>query len=312
MFTLFKNACVYSLRRDDAINLGRLNELLSAYPFSSCGAQDMSRTGWRPITKDSNQFCYITGKNILLVAQTQKKIMPPPVVKENLDARVDKLEQEQSRRLKKTEKDTLKDEVLHTLLPRAFTRNSFIQIWIDLERLRIVIDTTSPRNAENALALLRKSIGSLPVVPIMTVNPPALELTDWIKQQRAPVPFEMGESTSAKVMSILESGATATFKKEPVGSETLESSLSDGRLVCSLAICHAGEFLTEVTLTDDLIFKRIEFPDAFKDRNEDIAVDEDADKLARAEADFILMCDTLGTIISDALEAFGGESEACR
>ncbi|MCZ4061162.1 recombination-associated protein RdgC [Pantoea sp. LMR881] len=196
----------------------------------------------------------------------------------------------------KTEKDTLKDEVLHTLLPRAFTRNSFIQIWIDLERLRIVIDTTSPRNAENALALLRKSIGSLPVVPIMTVNPPALELTDWIKQQRAPVPFEMGESTSAKVMSILESGATATFKKEPVGSETLESSLSDGRLVCSLAICHAGEFLTEVTLTDDLIFKRIEFPDAFKDRNEDIAVDEDADKLARAEADFILMCDTLAPL----------------
>ena len=42
-----------------------------------------------------------------------------------------KLEAEQARKLKKTEKDSLKDEVLHSLLPRAFSRFSQTMMWID-------------------------------------------------------------------------------------------------------------------------------------------------------------------------------------
>lgn len=313
MFTLFKNACVYTLKRPEAIDMARLNELLTAYPFSPCAANDMSRTGWRPITRDSDRFYYAAGKNILLVAQNQKKMLPSPVVREILNARVEKLEQEQSRRLKSPEKATLKEEVLHSLLPRAFTRDSFTQIWIDLERGRIVVDTLSPRNAETALALLRKSLGSLPVVPIMAASPPAMELTAWLKMQRAPAPFMLGDITTAKVESVLEAGATTTFKKEPVCSETLETSLSDGRIASSIAVQHERRFRTDVTLSDDLVFKRIGYSDVFIEANNDIAVEDDeneAQALARKDADFILMCDTLGSVIADTLAAFGGESES--
>lgn len=313
MFTLFKHACVYTLKRPDVIDMAKLNDLLAAYPFTPCKANDMSRTGWRPITDGSDRFYHSSGRNILLVMQTQKKILPSPVIKENLNTRVDKLELEQSRRLKAAEKTTIKEEVLQCLLPRAFTRNSFTQIWIDIERGHVVVDTSSARTAESALALLRKSLGSLPVTPVMSVNPPATELTDWLKAQRAPSPFHLGDITTAKLESILEVGATTTFKKEPVGSETLESSLSDGRIASSVAVKHEGRFMTDVTLCDDLVFKRIGYSDLFIETNDDVAFEGSEDEvqaLARKDADFLLMCDTLGVVIADALAAFGGESKS--
>ena len=39
--------------------------------------------------------------------------------------------------------------------------------------------------AEDALALLRKSLGSLPVVPLAFANEPSTILTDWIVQEKS-------------------------------------------------------------------------------------------------------------------------------
>ncbi|MBQ4797289.1 recombination-associated protein RdgC, partial [Pectobacterium versatile] len=75
-------------------------------------------------------------------------------------ARIDKLEGEQHRKLKKTEKDALKDDVLHSLLPRAFSRFSQVSLWIDTANHLIMVDAASAKKAEDTLALLRKTLGS--------------------------------------------------------------------------------------------------------------------------------------------------------
>ncbi|MRF43944.1 recombination-associated protein RdgC, partial [Escherichia coli] len=73
---------------------------------------------------------------------------------------------EQGRKLKKTKKATLKDEVVHTLLPRAFSKFSQTFIWLDLDKQLVIVDSGSAKRAEDHLALLRKTLGSLPVVPL--------------------------------------------------------------------------------------------------------------------------------------------------
>ncbi|MCV5341928.1 recombination-associated protein RdgC, partial [Escherichia coli] len=85
--------------------------------------------------------------------------------KEELQKKILTLEEEQDRKLKKTEKDSLKDEVLHSLLPRAFTRKSVAKILIDRSNHLVFVEASSAKKAEDQLALLRKSLGSLPVVP---------------------------------------------------------------------------------------------------------------------------------------------------
>lgn len=66
----------------------------------------------------------------LLSVRAKKKILPSPVIKQALEAKIAKLEAEQVRKLKKTEKDSLKDEVPHSLPPRA-SRFSQTAMWID-------------------------------------------------------------------------------------------------------------------------------------------------------------------------------------
>ena len=48
------------------------------------------------------------------------------------------------------------------------------------------VDAASSKRAEDALALLRKSLGSLPVVPLAFANEPSTILTDWIVQEKIP------------------------------------------------------------------------------------------------------------------------------
>jgi recombination associated protein RdgC len=58
------------------------------------------------------------------------------------------LEGEQHRKLKKTEKDALKDEVLHSLLPRAFSRFTAKPfMWIDTVNDLIMVDAASAKKA---------------------------------------------------------------------------------------------------------------------------------------------------------------------
>lgn len=66
-------------------------------------------------------------------------------MKQALEAKISKLEAEQSRKLKKTEKDSLKDEVLHSLLPRAFSRFSQTFLWIDTVNNLIMVDCASAK-----------------------------------------------------------------------------------------------------------------------------------------------------------------------
>lgn len=75
----------------------------------------------------------------------RRKILPSPVIKQALEAKIFKLEAEQGRKLKKTEKDSLKDEVLHSLLPRAFSRFSQTMMWIDTVNDLIMVDCASAK-----------------------------------------------------------------------------------------------------------------------------------------------------------------------
>lgn len=164
----FKNAIIYRISNPMSLmaQLATIEQQLLPFQFTPCGSQDTARTGWVPATAFSQTLKHDANGQYLLTVQRQEKILPGPVIKQELAARVAKLESEQGRKLKKTEKDSLKDEVLHSLLPRAFTKDSSTQLWIDVMNGLIVVDASSARKAEDALALLRKSLGSLPVIPL--------------------------------------------------------------------------------------------------------------------------------------------------
>ena len=299
----FKNLMVYRLSREVALNADEMEKQLSAFAFTPCGSQDMAKTGWvSPMGSHSDALTHAVNGQIVICARKEEKILPSPVIKQELQAKIERLEAEQHRKLKKTEKDALKDEVLHSLLPRAFSRFNQTFMWIDTVNDLIMVDAASAKRAEDTLALLRKSLGSLPVVPPTMESPIELTLTEWVRSGEMPAGFAIQDEAELKAM--LEEGGVIRCKKQNLISDEIAVHIEAGKLVTKLAVDWQERI--QLMLSDDGSLKRLKFADTLREQNDDIDRDDFAQ---RFDADFILMTSELAALIKNTIEALGGEAQ---
>jgi len=298
----FKNLIVYRLSKPLDLSADELEKQLAPLSFTPCGSLDTMKTGWvSPMGSHSESLTHAVGKHLLITARKEEKILPSPVIKQALQAKIEKLEADQSRKLKKTEKDALKDEVLHTLLPRAFSRFNQTNIWLDLGNDLIIVDAASAKRAEDTLALLRKSLGSLPVVPLTMESPIELTLTEWVRSKDSPAGFIL--QNEAELKALLEGGGVIRCKDQDLDSDEILAHIEAGKLVTKLAI--EWQERIQFVLNDDGSLKRIKFTDTLREQNADI---DKEDFAQRFDADFALMTGELSTLITNLTEALGGEA----
>ena len=300
----FKSLQVYRLSRDISLDAEEMQRQMGAFIFSPCGSHDMAKTGWvSPMGKlGGDQLVYTAGQQILICAKREDKILPAPVIKQELQDKIEKLEGEQHRKLKKTEKDSLKDEVLHTLMPRAFSRVSQTFMWIDLDARLIMVAAISAKKAEDMLALLRKSIGSLPVVPLTMESPIELSLTEWVRSGETAAGFILQDE--AQLKAILEEGGTISCKKQALVSDEISSHIENGKLVTQLSMEWQDRLSFQIN--DAFTIKKLKPSDILVEQNDDI---DREDFAQRFDADFILVTSEYSALIANLISALGGEAQ---
>ncbi|HHF5334572.1 TPA: recombination-associated protein RdgC [Haemophilus influenzae] len=290
----FRNAIIYQLTKQ--IDFENIEKQLKECKFTPCGSADVSHFGWSAPLVTSENLAHQANGKILLVAKREEKILPVEVVNRELNKRITALEEKEQRKLKKVERSSLKDDVIATLLPQAFSRIKMTALYIDTLKQLIFVDTASSKTAEDVLALLRKSLGSLPVVPLAFNCAPCEVMTRWVTDT---APDWLILRKEVEIREKEDLGVIHCKQKDVEDEEIIE--LVQNGLISKLAL--EWENNLKFVLIEDGTLKRLKFDDNITEQNDDIVKE---DVTARFDVDFVLMASVLGKTVDSLIKEFGG------
>jgi recombination associated protein RdgC len=298
----FRNLLVYRLTQDIPFDAEALETALAAKPARSCASQELNTYGFiAPFGKGADApLVHVSGDFLLIAARKEERILPGSVVRDALKDKVDEIEAEQMRKVYKKERDQLKDEIVQTLLPRAFIRKSATFAAIAPKQGLILVDSASAKRAEDLLSTLREVIGSLPVRPLTVKIAPSATLTDWVKTQQAADDFFVLDE--CELRDTHEDGGVVRCKRQDLTSDEIQLHMTAGKQVTLLSL--AWQDKLSFMLDDKLVVKRLRFEDLLQDQAEQDGGDDD---LGQQDASFTLMMMTLVEFLPALFEALGGE-----
>jgi len=269
----------YRLPNRLGIDAEELERRLQTRTFSGCTPAQASSLGWVPALDDAaSALVHVAGPYWMVRLKREEKLLPATVVREQANERCAQIAKAQGRKVSRRERLAVTDEVTQDLLPRAFSRSSTI-----------------------LLNHLREALGNLPAVLPETQKAPAHMMTQWLMQGGIPDTIELGDE--ADFADQREEGSSVKVRGVPLDSEEVLAHLASGHQVEKLAL----EWGTRVAavVDKDLSLRRLKFSDAIREVNDELV----EDPLARADADFLILCEILAGLQADLVKAFGGIAE---
>jgi recombination associated protein RdgC len=296
----FKNLQVYRLTKPFDLTHEQLNDLLSAQAFVPCGSQDLNRCGWAPpLGRHGSEFVHSLGGYMMLCQKRQDKLLPSSVINEELEEKALAIEESESRKLPRKERQTLKDEIMFSLLPKAFTRSSLLFAYISPKDNLLVVDAASEKRAEELLSALREAVGSLSMIPLTASNLPIEVMTQWLSSGNLPEKFDLGEECELRDNADIK--AIIRCKNQDLAATEIVNHLKSGMHVSKLAI--SWQERIECVVDEKLSIKRLRFSDLVHEKALEVEADDFAQQF---DVDFSIMSLELAGFLNALISAFGG------
>jgi recombination associated protein RdgC len=297
---LFKNAFVYRFTKPVHWSANKLKEALADRAFSPCSANDSYRLGWvAPAPMIDNELIYTHGRYVLLTLNKEEKILPASVVNDEVAKRAHAIEEKEQRKLRKKEKQELKEQVISVLLPKAFTRSKRTSAYLDTLNGLLIVDTPSPTKADEFTATLRQSVGTLPIGFVTLKDSPTQHFSTWVKTDNCPAPLQLGDQCDLRAADgtdmIIRCKGTESL------TEAISSHIDAGMQVTQVALSW-DEKITFL-LSDEVIIKRLKYLDRFQEA----AAENDSDAAEQFVAKFSLLTLEFEQMLNDIFAALGGE-----
>jgi len=292
----------YRLPNRLGIDAEELERRLQTRTFSNCTPAQASSLGWVPALDDSaSALVHAAGPYWMVRLKREEKLLPATVVREQANERCAQIAKAQGRKVSRRERLAVADEVTQDLLPRAFSRSTSIRAIIADKAGWIWIDNASAGRSEEVLNHLREALGNLPAVLPDTQKAPAHVMTQWLLHSAVPDEIELADE--ADFADQRDDGSSVKVRGVPLDSEEVLAHLSTGHQVSRLALEWGNR--VAVVVDKDLTLRRLKFSEAIREANDELV----EDPLARADADFLIMCEILNGLQTSLLSAFGGIAE---
>ncbi len=294
----FKNIHYYPFSSSFNTSWKVLEKLLEEKPFSPCSSQQITTMGWVPTIPDTNNLVHVSGNSGLICCQRQERLLPASVIKEHLDERVEQIKLSEDRRVGSKEKQSLKDEVVFELLPKAFLRTTKHYFFINKDEDVLVANVSSEARADELTAFLRDTLGSLQIGLMSSGHNPTSVITGWLRDLEQ-TPDELVFLPDIELSKKDNPDTKIKLKNLDLESREFEMHLKQEGKVQQIAF--EWNERIEAVINDKCQIKRIRYADVV---TEQALNDSDDDKASQWDASFTLMSDDLMRLYNDLCRWF--------
>ncbi len=273
----FKNLKLFRLESPLDLDSEALEKVLSGHLLKPCGRLEAASFGWvSPFGREAELLSHGVHGAAFLTWGSDEKVLPSAVVQEAVAEKVHLLEKREPGKVSRKRRLSIKDEVLHSLLPQAFARPIRVDLLLDNQTPWLIVNTPSSRVAEDIVQFLRITLGTLRAVTLEESAATREILTSWLVSGKCPDDFEFGEECELKSAS--DDGATVRCRKQLLTSSEILQHLEHGKEVLQLGLNWSDRL--EFVLGSDLTIRKLRFSDQVTAQLDDVG----ADMLAELDA----------------------------
>jgi len=296
---MFKNALVYRIDQWEQPSLADIEERLGGARFAECGATQKESAGWvEPRGEKHGLLAESVGGQLILKLCTETKAVPGGVVKNRLDAQLDKIKEQTGRRPKGKAAREIKEEIVQDLLPRAFPKRSSTLVWVDLEARRVLVGVGSMKKADGVVTRLVELLGGgLMLRLVQTTLSPATAMAEWLSSKEAPAGFSIDRECELKQPDSEKSAVR--YARHTLDIDEVGEHIRQGKLPTQLALTWNSR--VSFVLTEMLALKKIKLLDVVLEGS---GADGKGDN--GFEADVAITTGELRQLLPDLLDALGG------
>lgn len=293
---LYKQARLFKLTKALNYSKEQWQEMLLPLAFRDCPPSMAQSVGWAaPVGDEEAPLVQMINNCLTICLQIEEKILPAIVIRQELNKKIKALQARDDRKIYQKEKNNLKDELIMTLLPRAFSKISQVHAYIDSSNQFLVLSTTHEKRTEQFVSLLKKSIGDCFVAyDVGKISP---TLTHWLQHQSYPSAFSIEKSCVLQDQN--QVNRVIRCQQQDLFAASIQELLKDGCQVKQIAMDWQDHI--NFVLVNDFSLQSIRFKDELLAQANDMEAETAEQKFI---ADFFILTQTMSNLFVELLTVF--------
>ncbi|MBI2784908.1 MAG: recombination-associated protein RdgC [Legionella longbeachae] len=289
----FNNALIYQYEIDEACDL---TASLAENNLKPCPPHARFVYGWLPVFAD--EFVQDIAGSSLICMGKEERLLHRGVINKMLSEKVQILETQQGRIIKRAEKAQLAEDIEFELLPKSFCIQKRLLAILDSVSKRIIINASSTTQASQLTSLLRKSVAGISIEPLTHKENLALRFAQWI-HSAGTLPDSFQLASDCLLFSLDDDKKRIHCKGYELPAEEILTLLSQGMATAEISLIWKERI--QFTLTHDFTFKKLKSLDYLLDDFNDIKqLDEE---YQQKDAALTLLSGELRELTNDLLAA---------
>jgi recombination associated protein RdgC len=271
------------------------NKLLNLQ-FQPCLPSLFFSLGWvSPIEEEGASLVRHINGYMAFCLQIEEKILPAIVIRQALYEKIKEIELNENRKIYAKEKLRLKDDIILTLLPRAFTKLTKVYAYIDTKNHWLIVGTCNTKKTEQFLSAFRKSITEdVHAFDLKKLSP---TLTQWLKLKEYPASLAIEKS--CVLQDPKQKNRLIRCQQQDLFANGVQSFLKDGCEVIQLAFTWQDQL--SCVLTSNFFLQGIKFNDELLAQAKEAEAET---KQQKFDVDFLIMSQALSVLLKQLLEIF--------